>query len=102
MQELFQRMAEIEESSASVDSMKDQQERAIGDMQENMRKMRDFVMNMNETLNGIIYAPKAETENALRNIERKINNLFKMQMKNSFSTTEKLAAEEGVVDQDEH
>lgn len=88
-------MSDIEESSASVDSIKDQQERAIGEIQDNMRKMHDFLMNMNENINGIMYAPKAETENALRNIERKINNLFKMQMKNSFSNLP-----EKLVDQD--
>jgi len=31
------------------------------------------------------YASKAETEASIKNIERKINNLFKMQMQSAFS-----------------
>jgi hypothetical protein len=43
--------------------------------------MRDFMININDNVNALDgFAPRAETEAAMKNLERKINNLFKMQM----------------------
>jgi hypothetical protein len=41
-------------------------------------------MTINENMNCLQeFAPKAETDANLKNIERKLNNLFKMQIQNS-------------------
>jgi hypothetical protein len=53
-------------------------------VQESIRKMRDFMITINDNMNALQdYASKAETEASIKSIERKLNNLFKMQIQNS-------------------
>ena len=55
-------------------------------MQESIRKMRDFMITINDNMNALQdYASKAETEASIRSLERKLNNLFKTQIQNSLN-----------------
>jgi|LauGreDrversion4_2_1035121.scaffolds.fasta_scaffold349751_1 hypothetical protein len=48
-------------------------------MQESIRKIRDVVMTINENVNSLdSFAPRTETETAIKGLERKVNNLFKI------------------------
>jgi hypothetical protein len=56
------------------------------EVQESIRKMRDFMITINDNMNALQdYASKAETEASIKTLERKLNNLFKMQIQNSLN-----------------
>jgi ribosome assembly protein YihI (activator of Der GTPase) len=61
-------------------------------MNENMRKLRDFMLTMNENINALLerndsglYASRLETDFALQKLDRRVNNLLDLQMRTAFS-----------------
>ena len=65
-------------------------EKAIGDINENIKKLRDFLLTVNDSVDLCLFqenkwklfATKAETEKVVKDLEGRINGLMRIQIKN--------------------
>ena len=73
-----------------TDELRIDTERAMSDINENIKKLRDFLLTVNENVDLCLFqenkwklfATKAETEKAVQDLESKINGLMRIQIKN--------------------
>ena len=73
-----------------TDELRMDTERAMSDINENIKKLRDFLLTVNENVDLCLFqenkwklfATKTETEKAVQDLESKINGLMRIQIKN--------------------
>lgn len=88
-QSIIQRLEVLEEQN-HVDSSRELIDMGLADVNESVRKLRDFIIAMNENLNALQektneYSTKKEVEGLNQKFERKINNLMDLQLRNAIS-----------------
>lgn len=74
-----------------VDELRMNTERAMGDMNENIKKLRDFLLTVNDNVDLCLFqeikwksfVTKSETEKAFKDLEGHIDSLMRIQIKNS-------------------
>ena len=73
-----------------TDELRMDTEKAIGDINENIKKLRDFLLTVNDSVDLCLFqenkwklfATKAETEKVVKDLEGRINGLMRIQIKN--------------------
>ena len=80
-------MEALEEQN-HADSSRDQIDIGLADVSESVRKLKDFIVALNENLNALQeqsneYSTKKEVEDLNQKFERKINNLMDLQLRNA-------------------
>lgn len=74
-------------------------ELAFADVNDNLRKLRDFMMAMNENISALIerkdsglYASRAETDMAIQKLDRRVSNLMDLQLRAAFNESTPMAS----------